>query len=477
MSVRARLLIRTALSLAAVAAVTTVYFVFARVNPTTVALTYVVVVLLVATRWGIAESTAAALLALVCFNFFFLPPFLTLTIAESQNWVAFIVFMLTAVIVSQLSGRARQRQIEALARQRDLERLYALSRALLLSEQTSSVPSAIAQRIADVFELPSVALYDRHTDTTVHAGPTDLADIETKLRDAVRHMAPRAESSGTVITVVRLGATPIGALAVRGAGLSDTVLQSIANLAAIALERARGQETAARAEAARQSAELRATVLDAVAHDFKTPLTSMKAATGDLLARTAANGGEHELLAIVDEGIDRLQALVTDAVQMLRIDAGQFAVHRHRHRLADVVDATLRGFERRLDGHRLVTSVPPDLTVDADRGLLALALRQLLDNAVKYSAPTSAIEIQAHANDAVDISVRNSDSVIPEREQPRVAERFFRGAAARNIPGTGMGLTIVRQIAEAHGGALTLSSSAAAGTAFTLSLPRGGATP
>jgi signal transduction histidine kinase len=106
--------------------------------------------------------------------------------------------------------------------------------------------------------------------------------------------------------------------------------------------------------------------------------------------------------------------------------------------------------------------------------LLGLALRQLLDNALKYSPPTSTIEIQARGNGAVEITVRNTGSTIPEREQARVVERFYRGAQARNISGTGMGLAIVQQIARAHGGALTLASSPDAGTAFTLSLPRGG---
>jgi signal transduction histidine kinase len=114
------------------------------------------------------------------------------------------------------------------------------------------------------------------------------------------------------------------------------------------------------------------------------------------------------------------------------------------------------------------------LTVDADRELLGLALRQLLDNALKYSPSTSTIEILAQANGAVDLTVRNSGSTIPEREQARVIERFYRGAEARHIPGTGMGLAIVQQIAQAHGGTLTIASSPEAGTAFTLSLPRRG---
>src|SRR5262245_47315556 len=214
------------MSLAAVAAVTAVYYLVVSVNPPTIALTYVVVVLLLATKWGMAEATVASVVAVACLNFFFLPPYLQWTIADSQNWVAFVVFMVTAVIVSQLSGRARQRQVEAIARQRDLERLYALSRALLLSESTASVPSAIAERIADAFELPYVALYDHRTDTVVYGGATDVPGIEAALRDVFRQAVSRREPSGLMITAIRLGGAPIGSVALDGADLTDTVLQS-----------------------------------------------------------------------------------------------------------------------------------------------------------------------------------------------------------------------------------------------------------
>jgi two-component system, OmpR family, sensor histidine kinase KdpD len=256
--------------------------------------------------------------------------------------------------------------------------------------------------------------------------------------------------------------------------LSDTVVNSIANLAAIGLERARADEATARAEAARESSELRATVLDALAHEFKTPLTSMKAASSDLLASQSVSPRDRELVAIIDEDLDRFQGLVTDAVQMLRIDAGDFVVHRGRHQLAAVVAAIAQKIGGRLDGHELLLRIPDDLSVDADRELLGLALRQLLDNALKYSPPTSTIEIEATGNGAVEIAVRNSGSTIQEPEQPRIFERFYRGAQARHIPGTGMGLAIVQQIAHAHSGALSVSSTPQAGTTFCLSLPRGG---
>ncbi|MEO8257739.1 MAG: ATP-binding protein [Acidobacteriota bacterium] len=464
---------RIAASIGAVGLVTVLYLELLHVNPTTVALSYLVAILLIATGWGIVESTTASIAAVVSFNFFFLGPVGTLTIADPQNWVAFVAFLATAIIASQLSGRARQREIDAAARQRDLERLYALSRALLLSEGAVSVSGAIARHIAETFELQGVALYDQRADTVSWAGATELPDLDSKLRDVARRAISLREPEGWVVIAIQLGGAPIGSVAIMEVGLSDTVLHSIASLAAIGLERAKSQDATARAEAAHQSSELRATVLDALAHEFKTPLTSMKAAAGDLLTSSSTSARDRELVSIIDEDLDRFQALVTDAVQMLRIDAGNFTVHLDRHNLADVIATIVRKFEKRLEGHQLREHVPENLTIDADRELLALALRQLLDNALKYSPPASTIDIRARGNGAAEIIIRNSDSIIPEREQPRVVERFYRGAQARHIPGTGMGLAIVQQIARAHGGTLTISSSPDAGTAFTLSLPSG----
>jgi two-component system sensor histidine kinase KdpD len=460
-------------SVAAVAAITVLYVRVMEVNPTTAALSYVVVILLIATAWGIVEATIASVAAMLCLNFFFLPPVGALTIDDPRNWGALVAFLLTAIVTSQLSGRARQRAIEATARQRHLEQLYSLSRALLLSQGGPSIPAEIARHIADAFELETVILYDRDADAVSWAGSTEVPGIEARLRDAARRSVEFRDPSGLIVLAIKLGGVPVGSLAIRGAGLSDTVLQSIANLAAIGLERARGQEATARAEAARASGELRATVLDALAHEFKTPLTSMKAAASGLLATIPIEMPYRELATILDEDLDRLQALVTDAVQMVRIDAGDFVVHRDRHLVADLVTATLRQYEAHLDGHSIIESVPAGLQVDADRDLLGLALRQLLDNAVKYSPETSTIEIAAIGNGAVDIAVRNTGPAIPEREQARILERFYRGADARHVPGTGIGLAIVQQIAQAHGGSLTVSSTAETGTAFILSLPRG----
>src|SRR5437773_5548947 len=214
MHARARLVGRIAGSLLAVSAVTATYMFVVHGNPTTIALSYVVVILLIATGWGIAESMAASIAAVLCFNFFFLPPVGTFTIADPQNWVALVAFFATAIVASQLSWRARQRHVQVLARQRDLEHLYALSRALLLSEGGASLPGAIARHIVDIFELNAVGVYDQRLDAVSWAGTLDPPIGDGTLRDAARRTAVIHDPNGSTVMPIQLGGCSIGSVAV-----------------------------------------------------------------------------------------------------------------------------------------------------------------------------------------------------------------------------------------------------------------------
>ena len=176
----ARQFARIAASLVVIATITAVYSLYVPVKPTTVAFTYLVAILFMATGWGIAEATIASILAFACFNFFFLPPVGTWTIADPQDWIALLAFLVTAIVASQLSGRARQRAIDTLARQTDLERLYALSRALLLSGRESAIPDVLARQIADTFHQEGVGLYDFRTGIISRGGPIDLPGVEAR---------------------------------------------------------------------------------------------------------------------------------------------------------------------------------------------------------------------------------------------------------------------------------------------------------
>src|SRR5579863_2939447 len=175
---------RVALALGLVALTTFACSRLIPVNATTAGFAYLVVILVIATVWGLVESTLASIAAMLCFNYFFLPPVGTFTIADPQNWVALFAFLATSITASQLSERAGRRTREAVDRQREMERLYALSRAILLTGASEAVAKQIARQIAHTFDSPAVALYDRVANEIYRAGPEDLVGIDDKLRDS-----------------------------------------------------------------------------------------------------------------------------------------------------------------------------------------------------------------------------------------------------------------------------------------------------
>lgn len=459
-----------------IAAVTFLAYHLLAVNTTTAGFFYLVAILVIAAAWGLAEATTASVVAMLCLNYFFMPPVGTLTIADPQNWVALFAFLVTSITASQLSLQAKNRAREAVDRQLEMERLYALSRAILLTDLAEPVGKQIARHIAHTFGFSGVALYDRASGEIQRAGPEDLPEFDEKLREvALQGTQLQDDARQVVVTAIRLGGVPIGSLALRGPSLSDTALQAVSNLAAIGLEKVRGQELANRAEAARQSEELKSTLLDAIAHEFQTPLTSIKAAASAMLTSPHTLPPEQgELATIIDEEADRLARLVTEAVQMARIEGGQFQLSPAPYSPDSLIAAALEQVKPVADGREVRIEIPiglPFLSVDAE--LIQLAIRQLLDNALKYSPSTAPITISARGTGGgVVISVTDQGPGVPEAEQSKIFERFYRRATdCQHVAGTGMGLTIVREIMRAHGGDVSVTSRLGDGAVFSLDFP------
>ena len=468
--------IRAALVFGIVAAITWIGFSLAHVNATSASLAFLVAILFIAARWGLAESIVASITAVLCLNFFFLPPIGTLTIADPQNWVALFAFLATSITASRFSMQAKRRAREAVNSQREMEWLYAFSRSILLIGPAHQVPKQLALQIAQSFGASAVALHDRESGSVYRSGPEDFPDHDEQLRQAASQGTFfRDEKTNTVITSVRLGGQPIGSVGIRGVTLSDPVLQGLANLVAIGLERARAQEAASKAEAARQSDELKSTLLDALAHEFKTPLTSIKAAATGLLSNHAlAPDQQRELISVVDEEADRLSVLVTEAIQMARIEAGRVHLQRENHSLYELVESVLDKFKPGFQERKFELELPPGLPpVWADRELIEIALRQLIDNALKYSRPDSLVSVSAELrDDQVVVSVRDHGPGIPEEEQSRIFEKFYRAEGSRRqVPGAGLGLVIAREIIHVHGGEISVESQLGEGSVFRFSIP------
>ncbi len=457
-----------------VALVTVIDFRLLHLKSSTAAFIYLLLILALATRSGLPEAIAASFASMLCYDFFFLPPVGKFSVGDPQDWVALGVFLITAVTASELSAREQRRANEAGARRREMEQVYEFSRALMIGDDQRGVAAQIAQSIAQVFRVPEVALYERATDVVHRGGPaTSLS--ESQLRDAARNESAWSSSSHkTSILPVRFGGRILGSLGLVGTTLSEAALQAVAQLGAIALERARAQEAANRAEATRQNEQLKATLLDALAHEFKTPLTSIKAAITSVLGNSGCDAVERELLTVADEEADRLTTLLTRTIEVARIEAGHVKLSRQPCQVAQLVADAIDQLKRFCEGRDVRVEVPPDLPpVDADPGLIALVLRQLLDNALKYASPSASIGISAERlEDNAIVHVFNDGPGIPAEEINAIFQKFYRGRDVRDrIPGTGLGLTIAREIVATHGGKLTVSSQAGAGVRFSFSLP------
>jgi len=459
-----------------VGGITLFYYRIFSVNNVTVALSFLLAVLGVSTAWGVIEGLAASVASMLCFNFFFIPPIGTFTIADPQNWVSLFAFVVTAVIASHLSASARKQAQESANRQHEMEQLYTLSRNLLLLEVHSPLVQETTNLIAKVFELPGLVFYDRSSDRIHRAGPHDIPVEPARLRDtALQGTVFQDSVTKTTVIPVSLGGQPIGSLGIQGSQVSETALHAIGNLTAIILERAHAQDVATRAEAARQSEELKSTLLDALAHEFKTPLTPIKAAVTSMLSDTDMSPAHQELLRIVDEETDRLNSMLTEAIQMSRIEAGKLQLRRSPQSLGTIFKAQLEKLGEGLEGREVTVEVPeklPRVSVDAE--FIGIAIWQLLTNALRYTPPGSPITLRASAEETeVIVSVEDCGPGISEKEQRKIFEKFYRGKDQREmIPGTGMGLTIAREIVRAHHGRIWVESEPGKGARFSFSIPR-----
>lgn len=473
----ARRTVRILAALLAVGLVTGFYRAIEFTNATTVALSFLLVVLAVAARWGLAEAIAASAFATLCFNYFLLPPVGTWTIADPENWVALFAFLAVSVVASQLSERARRKAREAIDQRQETERLYTLSRMILmLGGNAAQVAGEITRQVQQVFGATSVALFHHESGQILRAGSQEfpLSDAQLKEIALLGNVAEDAVA-GFVALPISLGGKMLGSLGVRGASLSDGARQAIANLIAIALESARSRSVASQAELVRQSEEFKSTLIDALAHELKTPLTSVKASVSALLAETPqAATNQRELLTIIDEETDRLNRLVFEALQMAKIEAGRLRLDRQACSVESLIHSAIENSKRLLEGREVQEHFTPDLpAVSADAELIGTVLGHLLDNAAKYSPQGRPVRVSAALeNRQVRISIADQGPGLNEEELSHIFDKYYRGARTREtVPGVGMGLAIARDIVLAHGGRMWAESAPGEGARFSFTLP------
>jgi two-component system, OmpR family, sensor histidine kinase KdpD len=446
------------------------------VNQTTVALTFLLAILAVSAVWGMTASVFMSVLAMLSFNYFFLPPVGTFTVSDPQNWVALFAFLVTSITGSQLSARIRKEADEAHQRRREVERLYRFSRQLLGEGNVIQLMNAIPDYIVECFEAGAAELFLPQKDKFYRSGFGAAHLDEEKMRTAfLRDEVTVDPEHGAYFIPVRLGVRPIGSLGVSGAQLSRQSVEAVGTLVAIAIERARAVEQLGQTEAERQGERLKSALLDSITHDFRTPLTSMKAAVSSLLSPGDSDSEQsRELLTIIDEECDRLNHLVEEAGEMAKLEAGEITLDLAATPVEEIIQAALAHCKSALAGRQVDLRISPNLPmVRADRERAKEALVQLIDNANLYSSKEEPITIAAElAGDAVSVSVADRGPGIDDFEQTMIFDKFYRGKDQRYlVRGTGMGLPIAKAIISAQQGNMSVTSQLGHGSVFSFTLP------
>jgi two-component system, OmpR family, sensor histidine kinase KdpD len=409
---------------------------------------YVFAVLPVAVLWGLVLAIPAAVGSVLAFNWFFLPPTHTFRLSQSENWLALAVYVVVAVVTSELAARARRRATLAEQREREAALLASVATSLLRGEPLAVELGRISEGMAEVLGVPHarIALADEPSDEPL----------------VTRELVIGGRSVGTLGTTAEQHVDE---------SVAARFLPALASLLAVAVDQDELQQEALEAEALRRSDTVKTALLRAVSHDLRSPLTAIRAAAGSLAnpALTLTPGDRHALVETVGVESARLERLVDDLLDLSRLQAGAVTARRELWSLEDLVGLARNDADP--DG-RVSADIPdglPPLEVDAAH--IRRVLANVLDNALRVSSPGAPVRVTAAANGReVVLRVADSGPGIDPAELERIFEPFRRGRAAESYPGSGLGLAIARGFAEANGGRLW-AEHAAHGTVVVLALP------
>jgi len=304
-----------------------------------------------------------SVIAALAFNYFFLPPIGTISISDPQNWIALFAFLITAVTASQLSERARRGTNSAVERRQELERLYSFSQLLLSSDSPAELLNLIPRHIVDSFGVRAAAISLSSRSDIYRSGPTTEGLDESDLQRIGLRGEPRIDVVQKLgFMPLRMGMRVVGCLGVAGSALSRQTLEAIGSLVAISIERAGAVEKLSRTEAARESEQLRTVLLDSVTHEFRTPLTAIKASVTSLLGSSNHSPEERkELLTIINEESDRLNRLIGEAAEMSQLDANKVEFHFESAPIASVAEEAIEELKQLLVHHPVEVRIPADL--------------------------------------------------------------------------------------------------------------------
>lgn len=488
-------------------------------------LLYLPVVLLAAVRLGRGPAVAASAASFVAYDWFFVPPAHTLAVAEAEEWIALLLFLVVAVVAGHLAAEQRERAEEALRREREAAGLYELGRLLNGQDDLDTALAAAVAHLRTTLGLAGCAVLvpDRperggRVRARATAGAVDATEVHEDAtaewmappqpplaaaaherhwirvrqpwRSAASDRRPAAPAPTTTHLPLRAGTRRVGVLRLAAPSgrpawtrEEQRLLDAACDQIGRTVERDRLRQEAIVAEVLRQTDQVHRTLLASVSHDLRTPLAVIKASAENLADRTISWSDDDRAAAAgaIEQEADRLHRLVENLLDLSRIEAGRLQTAPAWYPLEPLVDDVLARLGPLLAGHCVIAKVPDDLPpAFLDYVLFSQALSNLVENAAKYSPPGSTIAVTARVQGgALRVAVRDDGPGIPAAALPHVFDRFYRvaGGDRAGIQGTGLGLAVARGLVEAHGGAIGVQSpppdapAGATGAEFTINLP------
>lgn len=474
---------------------------FGRLNLPDVVMTYLLGIVLIALRFSFAASVFAAVTSVLAYDFFFIPPYLTFTVSDLRHTITFGVMLLVAVVIAGLTQRVKH-QVEVARRSESRTALlYGMSRELARAPERKDVMAAACRHIAAVFDA-RCAVFTRNGDADIScAHRTDGFEMPLdKEMGIVRWVLSNGREAGAgtdtvpgaqgfYLPIVSSSADRkiIGAVGIYSkspARFTDPEQRRLANglttQMVIALERANFAHETQVARIQVQAEQLRSTLLSSVSHDLRTPLAVMKGAASTLAEDDAAlePTARRDLAQTIVEETERMERLVRNLLDMTRLESGAVRIQKEWQSVEEVVGGALSRMESRLASRNVTSHIPADLLAPFDPILIEQVLANLLENALKHTPEGTPIEINAWRKDEnVVIEVADRGPGLPEGEEERVFEKFYRVPSDRPAAGVGLGLAICRAIVTAHGGQIWAENRAGGGASFRFAIPLEGEAP
>ena len=434
---------------------------------------YLIVVFLQSLIGDFLSSAVVSIVSFLFLDYFFVPPLFSFRVSDSSDTAALLAFVTASLVITRLTTKAHEAADSEERQRREMTHLYELARELLTLKPSAVLDVSLLKPFRSHFGLRAVCIFEAEA-AKLHMDGDSLHQLAEATRDA--YISEREfddHSAQVAMRLLRVGGRIRGAIGFEGLRELELTAGPLAALATILMERCQAFEQASRAAAETEAEVFRGALLDALAHEFKTPLATIVMAAGGIQQAGPLRREQLELAATVEDEASRLAQLTTRLLRVARLDRNEVRPQMEITDIRKLVASLVDQYAKRWPQRRF--SLVPSVRVDAlaERDLLGLGLGQLLDNACKYSQPGSEITIGIEeTGETLAIRVWNNGSTIPKAEQARIFDRFFRGTEARMVaPGSGLGLYIARKIAIAHGGSLELEEDSGGGVAFRFVIP------